>query len=49
LQFAVIDNCIYLETKNLSHDEWFNSVREGKIEIVEKYLKNGWDVNAVRN
>jgi hypothetical protein len=33
----------------LSKEEWFNSVSEGKIEIVEKYLKNGWKVNTVRN
>jgi hypothetical protein len=34
---------------NLSQEEWFNSVCEGKIEIVERYLKNGWNVNKVRN
>jgi hypothetical protein len=46
-------NCLlnqwYLETEKLFLFKWFDAVCDGKIEVVEKYLKSGWDVNTVRN
>jgi hypothetical protein len=32
---------------NFSEGEWFSVVKRGKIEMFEKYLKNGWDVNTL--
>jgi hypothetical protein len=30
----------------LSADVWFDAVGDGNLEVIERYLGSGWDVNA---